>query len=64
MLVGDKSRQNGYRFHYFGDYGQENGDDQHYGASFVKLVMNSRNGDLELKWLCFQCFGDVINDDD
>ena len=24
--------------------------------------MNSRNGDRELKWLCFQYFGDVINE--
>ena len=32
FLIGDKSRQNGYRFPYFGDYFQENGDNQHYGA--------------------------------
>ena len=27
----------------------------------VKLDMNSRNGDLELKWLWFQCFGDFLH---
>ena len=52
FLVGDKSRQNGDRFHYFGDYSQENGDHQHYVASLVKFYMNSRNGGLELKVEC------------
>ena len=55
FLVGDKSRQNGCRFPYFGDYSQRNGGNQHYGASLIKLDVNSRNGDTELKWLCFQC---------
>ena len=47
FLIGDKSRQNGYRFSYFGDYIKENGDNQHDGDSLVKLDMNSRNGDPE-----------------
>ena len=45
FLIGDKNRQNGYRFPYFGDYIQENGDIQHDGASLVKLDVNSKNGD-------------------